>query len=217
MSETTRQKIGRGNQEKISARKGKKCSQKTIEKIREATKKQWAMPGRRESVSQKLKGHKVLKNTRDKISISLLGHTPWNKTNKIDKKCVVCGTNFKVVASRKKRAKCCSARCVGLYTIKKIKRANTDIEQIIEKWLKKNYISYEKQKPIGGLTLVDFFIPPNICLYADGDYWHNLGNRRERDNLINEKLKKQGYKIIRLLGSEIHNGKRPQFKRYVNN
>ena len=29
-------------------------------------------------------------------------------------------------------------------------------------------------------TVVDFFIPPNICLYVDGDYWYLQADKSER-------------------------------------
>jgi len=81
---------------------------------------------------------------------------------------------------------------------------------ILEKWLNDNKISFEKQKIIAGRTVVDFFIPPNICLYADGDYWHLMPNNKKKDNEINKLLPTLGYVVIRLLGSEIKMGIRPK-------
>ena len=90
------------------------------------------------------------------------------------------------------------------------KYQDTDIEIILEDWLKDKGIKYEKQKQLLGITLVDFFIEPNICLYADGDYWHNIPKVRQRDGLIRKVLRDNGYKTIWLKGSAIKSGVRPK-------
>ena len=89
------------------------------------------------------------------------------------------------------------------------KKTDTDIERILKGWLTENNIDFKRNEPIEGITNPDFFIEPNICLYADGDYWHNLKKVRERDEIINAKLEKLGYMAIRLLGSDIKEGIRP--------
>ena len=89
------------------------------------------------------------------------------------------------------------------------KKTDTYIEKLLKEWLTENNIDFEEDKPIEGITNPDFFIKPNICLYADGDYWHNLKKVRERDERINAKLEKLDYRVIRLLGSDIKEGMRP--------
>jgi len=79
----------------------------------------------------------------------------------------------------------------------------------LEEWLQHNNIKYEKQLPLEGITIVDFFIEPNVCLYADGNYWHGLEIVKKRDKQIDAKLEKYGYRVIRLWGSEIKDGVRP--------
>lgn len=91
------------------------------------------------------------------------------------------------------------------------KYSDTDIERILEEWLKSKGIKYEKQKQLLGITLVDFFIEPNICLYADGDYWHSLPKRKQSDGLIRKILRDSGYRTIWLKGSEIKAGVRPHW------
>jgi len=91
------------------------------------------------------------------------------------------------------------------------KYSDTDIERILEDWLKIKGIKYEKQKQLLGITLVDFFVEPNVCIYADGDYWHSLPKIRQRDGFIRKVLRDNGYRTIWLKGSEIKAGARPQW------
>jgi len=48
-----------------------------------------------------------------------------------------------------------------------------------------------------------FFIEPNICIFADGDYWHNRPEAIERDKLVNKELINKGYKVLRFWENEI--------------
>jgi hypothetical protein len=66
----------------------------------------------------------------------------------------------------------------------------------------------EKVNGLKRITITDFFIAPNICLYVDGDYWHSLPNVVKKDNMVNENLPKMGYKIIRITESEIKKGEK---------
>lgn len=69
-------------------------------------------------------------------------------------------------------------------------------------------IKYVPQYPIKGkdfLTFVDIYIPSkNLCIYCDGDYWHNLSDHKIRDVKVNIVLTTMGYKIIRLWEHEIN-------------
>lgn len=80
----------------------------------------------------------------------------------------------------------------------------TSIEIKIKNILEKLRIPYQTHKSVMGITQPDFFIEPNICIYCDGDYWHNLPITRERDNKINNILKFAGYKVIRLTETQIN-------------
>ena len=92
----------------------------------------------------------------------------------------------------------------------------------LQKQLKENNIKFEKHKPISGQP--DIFIEPNICIFADGDYWHAnpkfyksdspiLSSRGlkpaykiwEKDERIRQKLIQKGYNVLRLWEEEIKN------------
>ena len=92
---------------------------------------------------------------------------------------------------------------------------DTKIEKILQKRLREKGIKFEKHKSILGQP--DIFIEQNICIFADGDYWHgnpmvfspndeitSSGGRKkvweiwEKDEKINQKLIQEGYKVLRL-------------------
>ena len=79
---------------------------------------------------------------------------------------------------------------------------DTSIEIKLQQEIKKRNIKFEKHKAILGQP--DVFVNPNICIFADGDYWHNLPGRKIRDKYVNEELKKQGYVIYRFWEHEIN-------------
>jgi len=91
---------------------------------------------------------------------------------------------------------------------------DTKPERIIQIALSLENISYKKHKPFkmksGSYHQVDLFIEPNIVIEIDGCYWHsckqcgfNYPPRIEKDRIINESLKQQGYKILRFWEHEI--------------
>lgn len=92
------------------------------------------------------------------------------------------------------------------------KKKRTDIEMMMEYWLINNEVLYEFQKYINlpsTWTRVDFFIKPNICLYCDGNRYHKQEEIKTRDERITKELELMGYKVIRIWGSDIHDGIRP--------
>ncbi len=106
-------------------------------------------------------------------------------------------------------------------------RKDTKPEKYLQKLLDEIGVKYTKHKPILGQP--DIFIHPNICVFADGDYWHanpksfiyknkkNPGFKSDdviakpkdakymwaRDKKVNDGLKKRGYQILRFWHSEI--------------
>jgi len=94
------------------------------------------------------------------------------------------------------------------------------LDKILEKIKKEIPITYTKQKyELFGTP--DRFIEPNICIFADGDYWHcnpkfytpkflhknyNLTARQiwSKDNNVNNSLQKEGYKVLRFWESDIN-------------
>lgn len=145
------------------------------------------------------------------------------RVERIIKKCLNCGDKFSILpCENKKGRKFCNPECFTSYESYRKKhskfmskrnatqkKTNTDIEIILETWLIESKVSYEKNKLIEGIC-VDFFIKPNIVLFADGDYWHKLSKTKERDKKQNRLLRGNGWKVIRLWGSEIKKGKRPK-------
>lgn len=130
------------------------------------------------------------------------GNRFYKGNRKEVKPCRWCGKEYEVYKYR--NSKFCSMRCSTMFTLKYcIKQKDTDIELIIENWLKICDIKYEKQKPIGNFTMVDFFIEPDWCLYADGDYWHSKPERIKKDNEIDRKLRVMGYFPQRIKGINI--------------
>ena len=47
------------------------------------------------------------------------------------------------------------------------------------------------------LGVADFLVPPNIVVFADGDYWHGSKKAQEKDARHNESLTNQGYRVLR--------------------
>lgn len=129
------------------------------------------------------------------------------KTEWLSKECIICGNVFEVPPCRKETAKFCSRRCSSIAGSKAqgdfTKR--TKIEKKIRKYLLDLGIVFIEQKPFSNITIPDFFIEPNIVVYADGDYWHNITDVMERDRRNNEYLKKNGYEVFRFWENEIHN------------
>ncbi len=78
---------------------------------------------------------------------------------------------------------------------RKPKYTNTKPELCLQNKLLENNIKFETHKKIYGRP--DIFIKPNICVFVDGEYWHNYPNLREIDIKVNKKLKKLGYVVLR--------------------
>lgn len=100
-----------------------------------------------------------------------------------------------------------------------MKKKDTSIELALEEELERSKINYEKDVPLCNITVVDFYLPKcKIVIYADGDYWHNLPEVKERDKEQNKILKKNGYKVFRFWGREINKSAKEcvnKVKRYI--
>ncbi len=72
---------------------------------------------------------------------------------------------------------------------------DTKIEIRMQNALKERNIIFEKHKPIFGQP--DIFIEPNLCIFCDGDYWHNLDKGKKRDKIVNKVLTEKGYILLR--------------------
>ena len=80
---------------------------------------------------------------------------------------------------------------------------DTTIEIKLQQSLNNINIEFEKHKPIFGQP--DIFIKPNVCVFADGDYWHGLEKSKRRDREVNKTLKSHGYTVLRFWERDINN------------
>lgn len=84
------------------------------------------------------------------------------------------------------------------------KYKGTDIEIIVEALLQALGVTFEAQKHVGH-WVADFYIPShNLILECDGDYWHSSEWAKDRDMRKDRYLTEKGYKVLRILGSQIH-------------
>ena len=91
----------------------------------------------------------------------------------------------------------------------------TSIEIIVEEILLNLNVEFVIQKPINGF-ITDFFIPPlGAVIEADGDYWHSIPKVIERDKRKNTAILSQGYKLLRLTETEIHNDPTDKIKKFL--
>jgi len=198
---------------------GKRASDETRAKMSKSAKKRKHPPFSEETktkISNTLRGHVVSKETRGKISKALLGRPLSGETiekmkgrtgekasgwrgGKIEVKCKLCGQSRYVVPSviKSNEHTFCSKRCNGIWAFKHSPKKDTSIERAIEEELAKREIPYLKQCPVEGIALVDFLLPDNTIIQADGDYWHNLPGRKNRDSNQDVLLSFKGYNVFR--------------------
>lgn len=131
---------------------------------------------------------------------------PWNKQKRLTIICKICSKKIVVHEAVVKlgRKKFCSASCRSIDVMRTFPNKETLIEKIFEAGLKQLGISYQKQIPLLGMTIVDFLLPDKVVVYCDGDYWHRKPGIPERDSMINKKLKDNGYKVYRFWEKDIH-------------
>lgn len=88
------------------------------------------------------------------------------------------------------------------------KTKDTKIEIEVERQLKELRLNYEKQKYCYNKKAkrgfyIDFYLPDyDIMIECNGNYWHSLKRRRERDRLLNELVvnsKKKIHKNLKLI------------------
>lgn len=82
---------------------------------------------------------------------------------------------------------------------------DTSIELAVEAELKKRNVNYQKQVPLCGVARVDFYLPEyRIVVQADGDYWHNRTEVKERDRKQDAVLNFSGFNVYRFWEHEIN-------------
>ena len=116
--------------------------------------------------------------------------------------CEVCGAVVEVLPYRAKVQKTCSTSCSAVKAIQSTPRQGTKLELAVMDILYGLGLDYKEQVALPG-TVVDFMIG-DIVIYADGDYWHSKPGVPERDARINERLTNEGYTVLRLPESLVH-------------
>lgn len=188
------QKATPEQKERMSKAAKKRCSNLTKEEKLEMTKALHTKEVR-EKVSKSLKGRKAWNKgvtgvfhhsdeTKKKISEASKGKAPWCKGKKLSKEIV-----DKMVKSR-----------INFY-----RNNPTSIEVKVAEQLEKYGINYVYQKPVcNGHFIVDFWIPEyQLVIECNGDYWHKLSKRKERDKELEEYVFSKGKDILWLWQHEI--------------
>ena len=136
------------------------------------------------------KDNPVSEETKEKLSIFFRGKTSWMKGKKHSEEAIE-----KIRQARLKQI---------------VPNKDTSIELKIQDLLRNQGIIFETNYPILGQP--DIFIKPNICIFADGCYWHKCPEcgfndliKNEKDQRITQELQKQGYTVVRLWEHEIKN------------
>jgi len=91
---------------------------------------------------------------------------------------------------------------------------DTSIEVALQNILKENNICFTTHKAILGQP--DIFIEPNICIFVDGDYWHNYPYGRDKDKEVTRELTNQGYIVFRFWERDILDDLKTCFKKIEN-
>mgnify|MGYP001600193110 CR=1 FL=1 len=142
--------------------------------------RKYQTPETRQKISLSMKGIKKSEKHRINISNSKKGHLNPAKREDVKEKI----RKFRMT--------------------QKIPYVNTSIEIKLYNELIGRNIIFHKHKSILGITQPDAFIEPNICIYADGDYWHNREDIKQKDERINNKLTEGGYIVLRYWEHEIN-------------
>lgn len=190
-SEEAKQKMSVAKMGKTSPRKGVKLSDEMRAKFSYCQKGKHHSEETKKKISDCLKGHKShtlgmkwSDETKQKMSISQ--KNKWLNKNK---------------EQREKEIK-------KLIEYPKKILHNTSIERKVEKDLQYYNINYVKQKFLFNESrnfVVDFYIPSlKLVIECNGDYWHSLPDRIQRDKDLKEYVERSGHKIIFIWEHEIN-------------
>lgn len=189
-----------------SPRKGATLSDETKDKIRIARK------GKYEGENNHMYGRQHTDSTRQEMrerweERKQAGYKPWNFGEAKDTNPVVARSAekqsiyMKEFSNRpevRERLRTQAVQHRGKYP-----KTNTSIEILLQNALTNENITFKTDVPILDITRVDILIEPNICLFCDGNYWHKLPGKQEKDEKINQVLTENGYIVLRFWGSEI--------------
>ena len=166
-------------QKMSEARKGKKHTEETKEKIKKNHSRYWL-------------GKFRSKDTLMKISRANKGRVSCRKGLTLEKV-------YGKVKAGEVREKIRKARLDQIFP-----RYDSSIEIKIQNALSERGISFVKHKKILDKYQVDIFIEPNIIIECDGDYWHNLDDVKKRDVVKNKELLDNGFVLYRFWEHEIN-------------
>lgn len=188
LSEETKLKVG-------EASRGRQHSEETKLKISAIHK------GVKEQPFSKEHRFKISESMKEKIGTK---NNNW-KGGKVKIICEICEREKYAEPCHIKRGggRFCSRRCKSIWQVKNMKKKDTDIERLMEDEFIRRNISYTKQVPLLGITLVDFLLPHDIMVYCDGTYWHNLPKTKIRDVNQDFIFIFYGYKVFRFNDVEI--------------
>lgn len=209
VSEETRRKIGLKH-------KGKKLSDNQIELLRKINVGNTYHLGYHQTrdIKEKLRklyqgktyeelyGIEKAKEMKRKIGVKMKGHPCYKnpeRSKKIREKTI--GVNHPMYGKKHTeefKNKLREKRLKQIFPIK-----DTSIELSLQRELNDRNIIYEKHKPLIGQP--DIFIFPNLCIFADGDYWHNRTKSIEIDRNVNNQLSQSGFLVLRYWEHEINN------------
>jgi very-short-patch-repair endonuclease len=184
-------------------RKGQKATEETKKKISEGRKgklvgKDNPFYGKKHSDESKAG---MSKNHAPTSGVN----SPSWKGGKVIINCRICGKGRSVYQSDidKGGGKFCSISCNSINNHLHQKQKGTDIERLIEDELIRREIPYTKQVPLLGITIVDFLLPHDTVIYADGEYWHKKEGKEKRAVNQDFMLTFHGYRVFRFWGKDI--------------
>lgn len=190
-------------------------------KTSELMKQRWQDPEYRKQMSEKHKGQKVSEEGRKSRSEALKGIKRSEETKRKMSKSAKTrvGTYYEAMREGHKRwmenetVSERMERLQGWMQAGREARINKDyltpssIEIIVQKQLDSLGIRYLQQKHVNDGKRdywLDFYIPSfKLVVECNGDYWHNLSERKERDKMLKEYVESTGRRIVFIWEHEI--------------
>ena len=90
---------------------------------------------------------------------------------------------------------------------RRLRRDATDVERLLWRALRERFpaIKFRRQHPIGPY-IADFFVrDASLVIEIDG-MSHDFGDHPQRDAVRDRYLEEQGYRVVRLVASDVMNG-----------
>jgi len=119
------------------------------------------------------------------------------KGEHIENVCLTCGKLFHVLPSLANTKRFCSRKCYKAFT------GPTSLEQLLLDEFERRSLQPEFQYPLGRWT-IDFAFPDEtLAIEADGRYWHESTEAKEKDARKDHDLQAQGWTVLRFGEYEI--------------